>query len=101
MSTVSKTERDADAEFCAQVESVKLSASPGLACPHCQSMNVTCLEAPSTFQHPFGTALVDCRCECGFGFTIAYHGDGSPPQIWQDDISQVAGWANSVGEADR
>lgn len=79
MNVSSQAEHAADADFRAQAE----TATATVACPQCQSTSVTCLESLGSIQRPFETALMPYQCECGFSFTVAHHGDGSPPEIWQ------------------
>ena len=81
MNSSSRAEHAADADFREQAESVTAT----IACPQCQSTTVTCLESPGAIQRPFVTALLPNQCACGFSFTVAHHGDGSPPEIWQPE----------------
>jgi hypothetical protein len=83
-------ERATDDEFREQLEAAQ-NAPPAIACPTCRSLAVTCLEPSSPIQHPFDTALIAYRCECGLEFTVAYHGDGTAPHVWRDDSARSAG----------
>jgi hypothetical protein len=81
-------ERATDEEFREQLEVAK-AGEPAIACPRCRSLAVICLELSSAIQHPFNTALVAYRCECGFDFTVAFHGDGTAPHVWRDDSTSA------------
>jgi hypothetical protein len=87
MNDSSYAERSADEDFRKQIESANRTGD-AIVCPECLSAKVNCLDSLVAIQHPFETALLDYRCECGFRFTVAHHGDGSAPEIWQTEAAR-------------